>query len=278
MSKPASDEIDIVPPHRLSFVDFGEIWRYRELAFFLGWRDTAVRYRQTAIGVLWAIIQPLTTMLLFTVIFGRMAKLPSGGVPYDVFTLTAILPWQFCSTSLAQCTNSLIDSSKLLTKVYFPRLIIPLASIMPCIVDFACAFVVLFCLLLIRGVVLTPHAVLAFAYLVLALVTVLGVGLLLGALSVKYRDARYMLPFLTQIWLFACPVAYSSTLVPPEWRIVYCLNPMATVIEGFRWTLLNTPNLFGVAETVTSIVSAFVLLFSGLLYFSSVERSFADHI
>lgn len=277
MTESNFDEIVIQPHRPTQFIDLPELWRYRELAFFFGWRDIAVRYRQTAVGVLWAILQPLTTMFLFTVVFGRLAKLPSEGLPYDVFTLTAILPWQFCSTALAQCTNSLLDSSKLLTKVYFPRLIIPLASVMPCFVDFACAATLLVGLMLTKSILPAPTAGYCLFFLALATVTVLGVGLLLGALSVKYRDARYILPFLTQIWLFASPVAYSSSLVPKEWKLLYCLNPMATVIEGFRWSLLGKP-IASTEEILVSCVSAAILLLLGLFYFASVERSFADHI
>jgi lipopolysaccharide transport system permease protein len=252
-----------------------EVWQYRELLYFLTWRDVKVRYRQTALGVAWAVLQPLLTMAIFSVVFGRLANLPSEGLPYPIFTFAALLPWQLFAGALTRAGTSLVSSSNLLTKVYFPRLIIPIAAVAAGLVDFAIAFVVLIGLVLYYGVV--PGApVLWLPVLVLfALLAALAVGLWLSALNVKYRDVQHLIPFLVMAWMYASPVAYSANLIPGgKWRLLYALNPMAGVIQGFRWALAG-----GEAPGSTIFVSAavvLVLLVGGLFYFRRMERVFAD--
>jgi len=252
-----------------------EIWEYRDLLLFLVWRDLKVRYKQTVLGVAWAVIQPVTTMMIFTIIFGKLANLPSEGVPYPVFSLAALLPWQLFAGALQRGGASLVANANLLTKVYFPRLIIPLSAIAAGLVDFAVAFVVLIVLMLFFGIVPT-WAILWLPLLTLfALLTALAVGLWLSALNVQYRDVQHTIPFLVQAWMFASPVAYSTELVPMGlWRIMYGLNPLVGVIQGFRWALLG-----GNPPDELAVVSAFMvglLLVSGLIYFRHMEKSFAD--
>jgi lipopolysaccharide transport system permease protein len=266
----------ICPSRGWVALNLGDIWEYRELLYFLTWRDLKVRYKQTALGVAWAIIQPLFTMAVFSLFFGRLAHMPSDGVAYPVFSFTALLPWGLFANALGQASNSLVGSSNLLTKVYFPRLIIPLSSVLSGLVDFTVALGVLLILLPIYSV--TPGvAVLAFPlFVLLALVAALGVGLWLSALNVEYRDVKYVVPFLTQFWLFATPVAYPSNLLSEPWRTVYGLNPMVGVVEGFRWALLGTQSpgpLIAVSAT-----ASVALLVSGLYYFRRMERTFADVI
>ena len=252
-----------------------EVWRYRELLFFLVWRDVKVRYKQTVLGAAWAVIQPVFTMVVFSLFFGRLAKVPSDGVPYPLFTLAALVPWTFFANALDQSSNSLVGSANLIKKVYFPRLAIPIASVLSGLVDFALAFLVLLAMLAAYGIAPTPRALLLPLFVLLALVTALGVGLWLSALNVRYRDVRYVLPFVTQIWLFSTPVAYSSSLLEQPWRTVYGLNPMVGVVEGFRWALLGTavgPGPLLAASTAASLA----LLVSGALFFRRMEKSFAD--
>ncbi len=253
----------------------GELWEYRELLFFLAWRDVKVRYKQTFFGVAWAIMQPFMTMVIFTVVFGRLAHLPSDGVPYPVFAFAALLPWQLFANSLNASSGSLVASQALIKKVYFPRLVIPVASVLEGVVDFCVAFVILVALMAYYGIAPTWKVVFLPAFLVLALATALAVGLWLSALNVKYRDVRYTLPFLTQLWLFSTPIAYSSSLVPAKWRALYGLNPMAGVVEGFRWALLGRNTPLGPTFFVSLGVVALVLV-GGLAYFRRMERSFAD--
>lgn len=252
-----------------------EIWEYRELLFFLAWRDVSVRYKQTVLGAAWAIIQPFFTMLVFSLFFGRLGNIPSDGVPYPVFTFAALLPWQYFATALASSGDSLVGSANLLSKVYFPRLIIPMASVLPAAIDFAIAFVVLIGMMLFYGIVPTWNVVWLPLFLLLALVTALGAGLWLSAMNVQYRDIRYTIPFLVQFWLFASPVAYPSSMIPEPWRPLYGLNPMAGVIEGFRWALLDTNTGPGPMMAV-SVVVALLLLVSGAFYFRRMEKTFAD--
>lgn len=251
-----------------------EVWRYRELLYFLTWRDLRVRYKQTVLGAAWAVIQPFMTMVAFSLFFGGLAKVPSDGIPYPIFSYAALVPWTYFAQSLGQTSNSLVGSAQLLTKVYFPRLVIPMASVVAGIPDFLIAFVVLVGMMIFFAVPLTPTVVLLPLFMVLALVTALGVGLWLSALNVRYRDIRYVVPFLTQFWLLATPVAYPSSLIPEPWRTVYGLNPMVGVVEGFRWALLGTkppgPML------AASACVALVVLVSGAHYFRRMERSFAD--
>jgi len=252
-----------------------ELWEYRELLYFLAWRDVSVRYKQTVLGAAWAIIQPFFTMIVFSIFFGRLAEIPSDGVPYPVFSYTALLPWQYFSTAMTNSSNSLVGSANLLSKVYFPRLVIPIASILPAVVDFVIAFVVLLGLMLFYGIMPTWNVIWLPLFLLLALVTALGVGLWLSAMNVQYRDIRYTVPFLIQFWMFASPVAYPSSMVPERWRALYALNPMVGVIEGFRWALLGTDTAPGPLVAVSAVM-ALVLLVSGAFYFRRMEKTFAD--
>ncbi len=258
-------------------LNFREIWDYRDLLFFLAWRDISIRYKQTVLGASWAVIQPFLTMILFTIFFGKLAAVPSEGVPYPVFTFAALLPWQYFSTTLGNVANSLVNNSNLLSKVYFPRLLIPIASLLPPAVDFVIAFLVLLGMMIFYHLSPTSHVVWLPLFMLLALVTTLGAGLWLAALNVKYRDVRYIVPVMVQFGMFVSPVAYPSSLVPAPWRTLYALNPMAGVIEGFRWALLGTDTAPGPLVAV-SAVAALILLVSGLFYFRRTEKTFADVI
>ena len=252
-----------------------DLWQYRELLYFLTWRDIKVRYKQTTLGAAWAIIQPFFTMVVFTIFFGRLAKIPSDGIPYPIFSYCALLPWQLFAFALTQSSNSVVAERNLITKVYFPRLIVPLASVLAGLVDFAIAFMVLLGMMVYYRILPTVNTVFLPLFLVFAILTALAVGLWLSALNVKYRDVRYTIPFLTQFWLFASPVAYSSSLLPERWRVVYGLNPMAGVIEGFRWALLDRD--LAVDGMLWVSATAVVILFvGGLYYFRNMERTFAD--
>jgi len=252
-----------------------ELWEYRDLLFFLAWRDISVRYKQTILGAAWAIIQPFFSMVVFSLFFGRLAQIPSDGVPYPIFSYAALLPWTYFSSAMSSSSNSLVGSANLLTKVYFPRLVIPLASVIPPAIDFAIAFVVLLGMMAFYGIAPTWNVLWLPAFLLLALITALGVGLWLSAMNVQYRDVRYAVPFLVQFWMFASPVTYPSSIVPEQWRALYGLNPMAGVIEGFRWALLGTETSPG-SLTAVSVGAALALLISGAYYFRRMERTFAD--
>jgi len=267
----------ITPPRRWPVPDLGELWAYRELLYFLVWRDIKVRYKQTSLGAGWAILQPLLTMVVFSLFFGRLARMPSDGVPYPVFSLAALVPWTFFSYGLTQSANSVVADQHLVTKVYFPRLAIPVATVLSGAVDFALAFLLLLFLMLYFDITPTITALWVLPLLLLAFVTALGAGLWLAALNVQYRDVRYTLPFLTQLWLFATPIAYPSSLLPDSWRTVYGINPMAGVVEGFRWALLGTNTAPG-PMILISALAALLLLVSGMFYFRRVEDSFADVI
>jgi lipopolysaccharide transport system permease protein len=266
----------VVEPRRgWARLDLRELWEFRELLFFLTWRDVKVRYKQTVLGAAWAVLQPLMTMVVFSLFFGRLAGVPSDDVPYPIFSYTALVPWTLFATGLTQASNSLVGSANLIRKIYFPRLLVPLATVLSSLVDFAIAFAVLLLMMLFYGFVPTANALWLPLLLALTLVTTLGVGLWLSALNVQFRDVRYTLPFLTQLWLFATPIAYPSSLLPPQWRVLYGLNPMAGVVEGFRWALLGTGTAPGPMIAV-SAVAALLLLASGALYFRRMERTFAD--
>ena len=251
-----------------------DLWEYRDLLLFLAWRDISVRYKQTVLGAAWAIIQPFFSMVIFSIFFGSLAQISSDGVPYPVFSFAALLPWTFFANALSESSNSLVGNANLLSKVYFPRLVIPLASTLGGLADFGIAFIVLLLMMVVFGIVPTAAVVLLPLFLLLALVAALGVGLWLSALNVQYRDIRYMVPFLVQALMFASPVVYSSTLLEEPWRTLYGINPMVGVIEGFRWALLGTtppgPMLF------ISVIAALALLVSGALYFRRMEKTFAD--
>ena len=252
-----------------------ELWEYRELLFFFAWRDIKVRYRQTVMGALWAIIQPFFTMVIFSLFFGRLANVPSDGLPYPVFSFTALVPWTFFANALAQASNSLVINANMVKKIYFPRLALPIATVLAGVVDFALAFLVLLGIMLYYGLVPTVNIIWLPFFTLLALVTSLGVSLWLAAMNVQFRDVHYTIPFLTQAWLFVTPIAYPSSLLPEPWRTVYGLNPMAGVVEGFRWALLGTDTAPG-RMIMVSVLVAVILFVSGAFYFRRMEQSFAD--
>lgn len=256
-------------------LNFRELWKYRELLYFLIWRDLKVRYKQTALGAGWAIIQPLLTMLVFSLFFGRLARVPSDGVPYPIFAFAGLVPWTFFANAITQSSNSLIGSQHLITKVYFPRLVIPIASVLSGIIDFIIAFVVLIGMIFYYRI--TPGITILTIplFFFIALITALGTGLWLSALNVEFRDVRYVVPFLAQFWLFSTPVAYPSSLLAERWQVIYALNPIVGVVEGFRWALLQTPAPSPAVLVVSTMTSIFLLI-TGALYFKRMERTFAD--
>jgi lipopolysaccharide transport system permease protein len=267
----------IRPSKGLFHVDLKALWQYRELLYFLIWRDVKVRYKQTAMGAAWAIFQPLMTMVIFTVIFGNFARMPSDGLPYSIFTYTALLPWNFFAQAISRTGVSVVNSAGLISKVYFPRLIIPISAAVAPLVDFAVAFVLLLGMMAWFGIAPSRGILVLPLFLLLAFMTALAAGLWLSPANVKYRDVGYIIPFLVQLWMYASPVVYPVSLVPEKWRILYGLNPMAGVIEGFRWALLakESPD-FRVIMVSTGVVLVFLL--GGIIYFKRVERTFADVI
>lgn len=253
-----------------------DLWEYRELLYFLTWRDIKVRYKQTILGASWAIIQPFMTMIVFSLFFGNLAKVPSDGIPYPIFSYAALVPWTFFANGMSNAGNSLISNVNLIKKIYFPRLIIPIAGVLGGLVDFALAFVVLLAMMLFYGITPTANIIWLPLLILLAFVTALGVGLWLSALNAQFRDIRYIIPFLVQVWLFATPIAYPSSLIENELlRLVYGLNPMAGVVEGFRWALLATDTAPGPIILVSTVI-ALLLLISGLFVFRRMEKTFAD--
>jgi lipopolysaccharide transport system permease protein len=265
----------IAPPKGWLDLNLWEVWDHRELLYFLVWRDLKVRYKQTAIGALWAILQPFLTMLVFSLFFGRLAHIPSNGLPHSVFYYSALLAWIYFATALQHATNTMVENQRVITKVYFPRLLLPLASVTSGLVDLAFGFIVFLGMLVYYGIAPGRAILLMPLFLLLAVLTALGVGLWLSALNAIYRDVRYVVPFLIQFWMFASPVAYPSSLVPERWRGLYGLNPMAGVVEGFRWSLTGhgqPPSLLLVA----SAIMVLLLLAGGLLYFQKTEGTIAD--
>jgi lipopolysaccharide transport system permease protein len=256
-------------------INLKEFWQHRELLYFLSWRDIKVRYKQTALGAIWAILQPFLTMVVFSVFFGKLAKMPSDGIPYPIFAFAALVPWTFFSNGLTQSGNSLVQSAGMLKKVYFPRVIIPISSILSGAVDFIFAFLVLIGMMFWYGIMPTANVIWLPFFLVLAFGTSLGVGLWLSAMNVQFRDVRYTIPFLTQFWLFATPIAYPSSLLSEPWRTIYGLNPMVGVVEGFRWALLGTATAPG-PVIIVSVVTMVTILIAGLFYFRRMENTFAD--
>src|SRR5262245_16528689 len=253
----------------------GELWAYRELLYFLVWRDIKVRYKQTLLGAVWVILQPLLTMIVFTLFFGNLAQVPSDGIPYPLFSFAGLVPWTLFAYSLTESSGSLVTNQNLITKVYFPRLIIPLASVLAGLVDFAISFAVLLLLMLYYGVVPQAAALTVPLFVVFAVVAALSIGIWLSALNVEFRDVRYTIPFLTQFWMFITPLAYASSLVPARWRLVYGLNPMAGVVEGFRWALLGKTSAPSVLLAASG-AAVILLLVGGTYYFRRMERTFAD--
>jgi lipopolysaccharide transport system permease protein len=265
----------IRPSHGWRAIDLRELWAYRELLYFLVWRDIKVRYKQTALGASWAIIQPFFTMIIFSLFFGRLAGVPSDDLPYPIFSFAALVPWTFFANGLTMSANSLVGSQELIRKVYFPRLTIPTATVLAGVIDFGIAFAVLLLMMAWYGIVPGFGMILVLPLLLLALVTALGVGLWLAALNVQYRDVKYVIPFLTQLWLFGTPIAYPSSLLSEPWRTLYAINPMVGVVEGFRWALLGTETAPGPIIAVSSL-TALLLLVGGAFYFRRLERTFAD--
>ncbi len=251
------------------------LWRARELLYFLIWRDVKVRYKQTLLGATWAILQPLLTMVVFSIFFGKLARMPSDGVPYPLFAYVALVPWTFFANGLTLSSNSLVANQTLLRKVYFPRLVIPVSAVAAGLIDFGIAFVVLLGLAARYGVPPTPNLIWLPALVLLALVTALGVGLWFAALNVLYRDIQYIVPFLVQVWLYATPIVYPTSLVPERWRTLYAINPMVGVVEGFRWALLGTSTAPG-PMILVSAMAALATLFGGLFFFRRMEKSFSD--
>jgi homopolymeric O-antigen transport system permease protein len=269
--------VRIEPPRSAFELRLGELWRYRELLYFFVWRDVKIRYKQTVIGVAWVILQPLLTMLVFTLFFGRLAKLPSGGLPYPVFYFSALVPWIYFSTALQATTNVVVENQRVITKVYFPRLVLPVSTVLSGLVDFSIGFVVLVVFLASYRLHPTLAALWLPAFFLLAVATALGVGLWLAALNALYRDVKYVTPFLVQFWMLASPVAYPSSLVPERWRWLYGLNPMAGVIDGFRWALTGHGQAPGPLLMASSLAVAVVLL-GGLLFFNRMESAIADRV
>ncbi|MCL4489685.1 MAG: ABC transporter permease [Chloroflexi bacterium] len=276
-SESESRVIRIRPSHGWVSVNLGDLWEYRELLYFLVWRDVKVRYKQTVLGAGWAILQPLLTMIVFSAVFGSFAKVPSDGVPYPIFAYVALLPWNYFSGAFSRVGTSLVGSSNLISKVYFPRLVIPIAATFAGLVDFAIAFVILLGMMVYYGIRPTLMVWTLPLFLLLAFASALGVGLWLAALNVRYRDVGYLIPFLVQIWMYASPVAYPSSIVPERLRLFYGLNPMAGVIEGFRAALLGTGVLDGGLVAASSAIVVLLVL-SGALYFRRTEKTFADVI
>jgi lipopolysaccharide transport system permease protein len=268
--------ITIIQPSRgWVSLKLSELWEYRELLYFLVWRDVKVRYKQTVLGAAWAIIQPFMSMVVFSLFFGKLAKMPSDGIPYPLFAFAALVPWSFFANGLSQSSNSLVGSAHLITKVYFPRLVVPISSVISGIVDFVLAFVVLLGMMLYFRIFPTINVVWLPFLLLLAFVTALGVGMWFSALNVEFRDVRYVIPFLTQFWMFATPIVYPSSLLSEPWRTIYGLNPMVGVVEGFRWALLGTQTAPGPIVIVSSLASL-VILIGGAFYFRRMEKTFAD--
>ena len=267
--------ITIEPSRGWVALKLDEIWDYRELLYFLTWREVKVRYKQTVLGAAWAVIQPLFTMLVFSLFFGRLAKMPSDSIPYPLFCLAGLVPWTFFANGLSQASDSLVASSNLISKVYFPRLIIPLSAVLSGAIDFTISFVLLVGMMAFYHQAPPARCIYLPLFFLLAFVTALGVGLWLSALNVEYRDVRYTIPFLTQFWMFATPIAYPSSLLSEPWRAIYGLNPMAGVVEGFRWALIGANTAPGPMIAASSIAAG-ILLAGGAFYFRRMERTFAD--
>lgn len=268
----------VIEPNQPVLHYWRDVWRYRELFWFLVWRDILVRYKQTVVGVAWSVIRPLVTMVVFTVVFGMLAKLPSGDIPYALLVFAAMLPWNFFSNALAEGSGSLVGNANLLTKVYFPRIIIPISSVIVALVDFAISLVIMAGIMLWYGYLPDWRVVMLPFFLVLACLPVAGAGLWFAALNVRYRDFRYVVPFILQLGLYVSPVGFSSSIVPEQWRLLYAMNPMVGVIDGFRWALLRGGTELYWSGILLSTLLSLLLLFSGLWYFRKTERVLADVI
>jgi len=269
--------IRIVPYSSRLALRLNELWDYRELLYFLVWRDVKVRYKQTAIGAAWAVIQPVITMIVFTVVFDKFAKVPSGGLPYPIFSFTALLPWNYFSRALNQSILSLVSNANLITKVYFPRLLLPISAVLAGLIDFGIAFVFLVGMMIWYGIEPSSGVVFLPAFILLIMLTALSVSLWLSVINVRYRDVGQAIPFLIQIWMFASPIAYPASVVPEKWRLLYSLNPMAGAIEGFRWALTSSEPP-PVQEILVCTLIVGVLLYGGLVFFKRMEETFADEV
>ncbi len=275
----ASEKFDlIIEPNRTAGAFLRELYRYRELFYFLAWRDILVRYKQTVIGIAWSVVRPFLTMLVFTIVFGRLAKLPNEGVPYPILVFSAMLPWQYFANAMQESSNSLISESRLISKVYFPRLIVPTSSVIVSAVDFLISFVLLFILMLWYGFMPSFTLLLMPFFFILATLAALGTGFWLSALNVKYRDFRYIVPFLVQFGLYVSPVGFSSSVVPDHWRLLYSLNPMVGVIDGFRWCIQGTASSIYLPGFFISVLVSCAIFVSGVWFFKRTERFFADYI
>ena len=269
-------KIIIKPPSGWSALDLHDLWIYRELIFFMTWRDLKVRYKQTLLGASWAVLKPFLNMVVFTIFFGGLAKVPSEGVPYPIFSFAALLPWELFSNALSISSRSLVQNRHMITKIYFPRVILPLSSTLSGVVDFLIAFVILLAMMAFYRIQPTLNMLTLPLFLLLAIVAALGVGLWLSALNVLYRDIGYITPFLTQFWLFITPIVYPTSMIPEQWRVLYALNPMTGVVEGFRWAILGTQQGAPGLTLYISIAVSVVLLISGMYYFKRMERHFSD--
>lgn len=257
---------------------FKDLWRYRELFYFLSWRDILVRYKQTVIGVAWSVIRPIITMIIFTIVFGRLAQLPSNDAPYPILVFTALLPWLFFSSALSDSSNSLIGNANMISKIYFPRMILPASTIIVALIDFFISFILLGIIMLWYRFVPSWKIVFVPLFLLLAIIVSLGAGFLLSALNVKYRDFKYIVPFIIQFGLYVSPVGFSSDIIPGKWRFLYSLNPMVGVIDGFRWSIIGKGVEFYIPGFLISIFLAIILFIFGIIYFRKTEKTFADRI
>lgn len=278
MTEDFQKEILIIEAGQLESQYWRDLWRFRELFYFLAWRDLLVRYKQTVIGVVWSVIRPLLTMVVFTIVFGHLAKLPSDGVPYPILVFTAMLPWQFFSNAFSEAGNSLIANSNMISKVYFPRLVIPASAVIVSFVDFLISGIVLMILMLWYGFLPGWQIVTLPFFVLIASATIMGAGLWIAALNVKYRDFRYVIPFIVQLGLFISPVGFSSSIIPEKWRFIYSLNPMVGVIDGFRWAILGGKVVLNWPGFCLSLGVVIALLLSGVSYFRKTEKLFADII
>jgi lipopolysaccharide transport system permease protein len=270
-----SDVIIVKPSKGWISLKLKELWEYRELIYFMAWRDIKVRYKQTVLGAAWAIIQPFFTMVVFSIFFGKLARVPSDGLPYPIFAYAALVPWTFFANGLNMASNSLVGSANLIKKVYFPRLMVPISGVISGVVDFVLAFAVLLGMMLFYGILPTVNILWLPLFVLLIFITALGVGFWLSALNVQFRDVRYTVPFLTQFWLFATPIAYPSSLLSEPWRTLYGINPMVGVVEGFRWALLGADTAPAPIIVVSALV-ALAILVGGAFYFKRMEKTFAD--
>jgi lipopolysaccharide transport system permease protein len=277
LSRPPKFDMMVVPPGKWWNLRLADLWPYRELLYFFIWRELKVRYKQTVLGVFWAILQPFLTMVVFSVIFGNFAKLPSDGFPYPIFAYVGLLPWQLFARALSDASQSLVSNQHMVSKIYFPRIFLPTSSVLAGLVDFSIAFIILFGMMAVYGIAPTWRWLALPLLIMAALLCAIAIGLWLSAINVKYRDVKYITPFLVQIWLYATPVAYSSTLFPEQWRPLLGLNPMAGVVDGFRWALLGQ-EVSSSPLIIVSLVTIVVLLIGGLIYFQNTEQTFADVI